>query len=230
MKLGPYLLGPNDTPENGIYCGDARELAKAIPDESVDLIFTDPPYSREYLHLFGWLAKFGARVLKPGGFLFAMSGKYHLDKVWQQMSGKGLDYYWQIDLHIVGDATTIFPRRIVTQDKPVLLWSKGSATIQVWNMVDVYKGQGKAKRYHEWEQDVGIARYCIEYALGTGAGAVVVEPFTGGGSTIEACQILGLSWLAFDNDKMAVEATRARTATFIPPLFTLEPQQTEMEL
>ena len=39
MKLGPYLLGPNDTPENGIYTGDARELAKAIPDESVDLIF-----------------------------------------------------------------------------------------------------------------------------------------------------------------------------------------------
>ena len=35
MKLGPYELGPNDTPENGIYCGDARELSRAIPDESV---------------------------------------------------------------------------------------------------------------------------------------------------------------------------------------------------
>jgi hypothetical protein len=45
-RLGPYLLGPNDTDENGIYCGDARELAKAIPDESVDLIFTDPIYDR----------------------------------------------------------------------------------------------------------------------------------------------------------------------------------------
>ena len=30
MKLGPYELGPNDTPENGIYTGDARELARAI--------------------------------------------------------------------------------------------------------------------------------------------------------------------------------------------------------
>jgi len=44
LKLGQYELGPNDTPENGIYCGDARELAKAIPDESVDLTLTSPPY------------------------------------------------------------------------------------------------------------------------------------------------------------------------------------------
>lgn len=29
---------------NQIVTGDARELAKRIPDESVDLIFTDPIY------------------------------------------------------------------------------------------------------------------------------------------------------------------------------------------
>ena len=46
-SLGPYLLGPNNTPENGIYTGDAWELARAIPDESVDLIFTDPVYDQD---------------------------------------------------------------------------------------------------------------------------------------------------------------------------------------
>jgi len=30
--LGPYLLGPNDTAENGIYTGDSRELAPVLPD------------------------------------------------------------------------------------------------------------------------------------------------------------------------------------------------------
>ena len=45
MKLGPYLLGPNDTPENGIYCGDCRELLKVIPTKSIDLVLTDPPYN-----------------------------------------------------------------------------------------------------------------------------------------------------------------------------------------
>ncbi|MBU1621856.1 MAG: hypothetical protein KJ604_20565, partial [Gammaproteobacteria bacterium] len=61
-SLGPYLLGPNDTPENGIYTGDARELAEAIPDESVDLIFTDPVYDR--IDDYRWLAEAVARVLK----------------------------------------------------------------------------------------------------------------------------------------------------------------------
>lgn len=29
---------------NNIYCGDSYELIKSIPDKSVDLIVTDPPY------------------------------------------------------------------------------------------------------------------------------------------------------------------------------------------
>ena len=53
--IGPYEL-------DRIITGDARELAKAIPDESVDLIFTDPPYPREFLPLYGWLAETAARV------------------------------------------------------------------------------------------------------------------------------------------------------------------------
>jgi predicted methyltransferase len=40
-----------------------------ISDESSDLIFTDPPYLREHLHLYDWLAREASRMLKPGGFL-----------------------------------------------------------------------------------------------------------------------------------------------------------------
>jgi site-specific DNA-methyltransferase (adenine-specific) len=40
-KLGPYEL-------NTIMTGDARELVKAIPNESVDLIVSDPPYGIGY--------------------------------------------------------------------------------------------------------------------------------------------------------------------------------------
>ena len=69
MMLGPYELGPNNTPENGIYTGDARELAKEIPDESVDLIFTDPPYKKQFQYLYEWLPGEAARVLKQDGFV-----------------------------------------------------------------------------------------------------------------------------------------------------------------
>jgi len=48
---------------NQIVTGDARELAKAIPDESIDLVFTDPVYDR--IDDYRWLAETAARVLEP---------------------------------------------------------------------------------------------------------------------------------------------------------------------
>ncbi len=36
MSLDRYL--------DRLTVGDSRELARVIPDESIDLIFTDPPY------------------------------------------------------------------------------------------------------------------------------------------------------------------------------------------
>jgi len=59
-KLGPYDL-------NTIVTGDARQLAEAIPDESVDLVFTDPVYDR--IDDYRWLAETAARVLKVDGHL-----------------------------------------------------------------------------------------------------------------------------------------------------------------
>jgi DNA modification methylase len=37
-KLGPFEL-------NNIYEGDSIDLLKKIPDNSIDLIFADPPYN-----------------------------------------------------------------------------------------------------------------------------------------------------------------------------------------
>ena len=42
--------------KNKIYLGDAYELIKQIPDKSVDLIMTDPPYEIEGIHGSGIMA------------------------------------------------------------------------------------------------------------------------------------------------------------------------------
>ena len=47
--------------------GDMRELGKSIVDESIDLIFTDPPYAD--LSLYEDLLKLSCRILKQGGRL-----------------------------------------------------------------------------------------------------------------------------------------------------------------
>lgn len=44
-QLGPFTPGPCSLPEYGIYAGDSRNLLPAVPDESVDLVVTSPPYN-----------------------------------------------------------------------------------------------------------------------------------------------------------------------------------------
>ncbi|MFN4227177.1 MAG: hypothetical protein ACK4F0_03435 [Candidatus Ratteibacteria bacterium] len=41
MKIGDFLL-------DEIYCGDALKLLKRIPDETIDLVITDPPFAIDF--------------------------------------------------------------------------------------------------------------------------------------------------------------------------------------
>jgi DNA modification methylase len=75
------------------YCGDSLELLAQLPDDSINLVLTSPPFAlqreKEYLDRSGnksqedyveWLAKFGAlvfRKLKPdGSFVLDIGGAY----------------------------------------------------------------------------------------------------------------------------------------------------------
>ncbi len=46
--------------------GDMREFCKNIDDNSIDMIFTDPPYEAKYLYLYDEVAQLAFRALKPG--------------------------------------------------------------------------------------------------------------------------------------------------------------------
>ena len=57
--------------------GDMRKFAydaELIPDNSIDLLFTDPLYDREHIPLYANLAEVADRVLKDGGSLVTYIG------------------------------------------------------------------------------------------------------------------------------------------------------------
>lgn len=47
---------------NTIYCGDNLDIMRNIPDESVDLIYLDPPFfsNRQYGVIWGMTTRLGA--------------------------------------------------------------------------------------------------------------------------------------------------------------------------
>ena len=98
------------------------ELHTVVPAKSVDVIFTDPPYPREYLPVWGELAAFAAHALKPYGVLVAMSGQSYLPEVMASL-GEHLDIPMDNGLsHARALHTTIWPRKIKTRWKPVLVY------------------------------------------------------------------------------------------------------------
>src|SRR5438094_2310346 len=70
-----------------------QDLLESV--ENIDAIITDPPYSKEYLGLYGELARLAAKALKPGGILAVMCGQSYLPELLADMS-KHMKYRWTI--------------------------------------------------------------------------------------------------------------------------------------
>lgn len=226
MELGPYLLGPNDTQTNGIYTGDARELAKAIPDESVDLIFTDLVYDR--IDDYRWLAEAAARVLKSGAFLFALSGGYYFEQIFDVMR-QYLQFYWlnAVYMRSVSNIGTIWPKSISVRWKPVLWFSKGSGGKHKF-VSDGISYSVADKRFHGWGQSEQWCWYWLQEL--TNDEMFILEPFTGGGTVPAVCKMLGRRYLAFEIDPDTAEIARKRVRETQPPLFVPQNEQISLAL
>jgi ubiquinone/menaquinone biosynthesis C-methylase UbiE len=143
---------------NKIVTGDARLLAPAIPDESVDLIFTDPVYQN--IDDYRWLAETAVRVLKPGGDVLVYLGHYHLALVLQAMT-PFLDYRWLLVEKKISSGGLIWSYRLFSHYIPLLWFTKGlpdgnlSRIDFLWSLPN-----GKAVN-HRWSKN----RCRIEYWL-----------------------------------------------------------------
>ena len=216
---------------NQIVTGDARELAKRIPDESIDLILTDPPYPKDYLYLWGELGKMAARVLKPTGFLLAMSGQMYLNEVMVYLNSH-LDYFWLYEAGSSGWAAGVcWPNgntkvNIVVRCKPVLAYRVNETMLPRTSTLGLFWGSGGDKRFHKWGQDVSTFRYYADCF--SSPGNVVLDPFAGGGTIPIACNVINRNYIAFEIDPETADLARERVLNTQPPLFVPEPEQLEL--
>jgi ubiquinone/menaquinone biosynthesis C-methylase UbiE len=114
-----------------ITTGDALELTRALPDESIDLVFCDPPYLKRHIEagVYSWLAEAAARVLKPGGFCLAYTGTQWLATVLSQMQAH-LTFFWVCILRYDGGAGYVYNKRAVVRYTPIVAFVKGQGTPQ----------------------------------------------------------------------------------------------------
>ena len=149
-----------------------------IKDNSISLIFTDPPYHEKYLPLFGKLSKHAGKVLKEGGSLITYCGHFNIGKVINMMEDQGLKFHWIISVVHSGPSASVFARKILVGWKPMLWFTKGKYEGEF--VRDLIKSEFQGKEVHDWAQSTVEADYYIKYL--TIPNEIVYDPFLGSGT------------------------------------------------
>jgi ParB-like nuclease domain/DNA methylase len=190
----------------GIITGDFREAGASVDDDSIDLIFTDPPYTNETIDVYEHLARFAARVLRPGGLCLAYCGTYFVPRALASMQ-RHLDYSHLFAIRHSGRETIMRTVNVRNSWKPILGFCKPPLAPWWPAFSDLATG-GSEKGDHPWQQAVGEARHFIDNLCPPRG--IVCEPFAGSGTTCVAAHQLNRRYIAFEIDPQTAARARAR--------------------
>lgn len=186
-------------------CSCAELFASGIKP---DAVITDPPYPKEYLHLFNGLAESCANAGVP--LVAVMSGQTYLPDVLQMLC-RHLKYRWTIAyLTPGGQSVQQFPVKVNCFWKPVFLF--GEATGWVGD-VSRSATNDNDKRFHGWGQSESGMADLVERL--TKPGQLVCDPFLGGGTTAVVSLALGRRFIGCDIDADCVANTRQRVESSV---------------
>jgi transposase-like protein len=173
--------------------GDFYELSSELQDDSVDLIFTDPPYDDESLPLFDKMGEVAARVLKEGGSLVTYLGHMQLLEAGRILS-RHLRFWHPLACLHAGPFARMTEFGVIENWKPMLWFVRGTRADKHTFVESVFGA--REKDTHPWQQSESEAEYFIN-ALSPPDG-MVVDFFAGGGTTIVAAERLGRNVIGYE--------------------------------
>ena len=184
------------TGEGAIECR-LGDFSKVLADlREIDAIITDPPYEKAFLPRLHDLAVLADRILKPDGVMAVLIGKRYLPEVYGLLAG-GRPYRWTACYYAPGASNMNYGVNVQSSWKPVLIYGgyqKRFYDIFQSNHADAQAGQAM----HKWGQDMEAFKKIIE-AL-TEPGDLIVDPFTGGGTTLLAAKSTGRNAIGAEID------------------------------
>jgi site-specific DNA-methyltransferase (adenine-specific) len=210
-----------------LHQGDCLDVLKTLADCSVDAIVTDPPYGISFQsawvekdkrkkrvlgddHPFVWFLPESFRVLKDNCFLVCFHEWRHAEAFRSAIEWSGFRIksqgVWDRDWHGMGDLTG----GLAPCHDLFWLASKGKAKFHGDRLKSVIRARRVAPDdlVHPTEKPSSLIEQ-IARAI-TPPGGIVLDPFTGSGSTGKAAMAEGFRFIGIEREAEYVEIARAR--------------------
>lgn len=225
---------PTDAASVDIACGDAVHLLGELPNESIDLIVTDPPYrtisggsgpsSPIHQRPAGMLRKNDGKIFEHNALAFSE----YLPELYRVLKSPAHLYLMVNFLNL--EEALARTRAAGFDIHNLLIWEKNNATPNRWYMKNaeyvIFARKGPARaingkgsktchkfdnvrsKAHPTEKPVDLLRFYIVNS--SDVGDVVLDPFMGAGSTGVAALVEGRRFMGFEIDPEYFDVAEAR--------------------
>lgn len=218
-----------------LKCGDCLDILKNIPNNSIDLIVTDPPYRT----ISGgnksekWKSGYKNSILyKNDGKIFEHNDIDH--KKWLKECYRVLKNNSHI--YIMTNVLNLFNLEKLATDvgfklHNLLVWEKNTANANRWYMKNceyvLFMRKGKAKtinnpssktvhkynniignKLHPTEKPIDLMKFYVSNS--SNENDVVLDPFMGSGSTGIACKELNRNFIGIEIDETYFDIAKKR--------------------
>jgi site-specific DNA-methyltransferase (adenine-specific) len=218
-----------------VHHGDCREILRAFPPESIDMVLTDSPYGVGYRGRWSsdWeaivgdddlaitLAAFSEiwRVLKPNSLCFCFYGWPDADQfltAWKLIGFRPVSHIVCVKNNI---GLGYFSR---SQHETAYLLAKGHPPKPDTAPGDVFEWEREALTYHPCQKPLQVISRLI--STFTAEGAVILDPFMGSGTTLVAARNLGRRAIGIEIDRRYCDVAVQRLAQQV---FDFQPRSSE---
>ena len=198
---------------NKIHCCDCLDLMREMPDKSVDLVLTDPPYG------------IGDKLAIGGATKRNLMQELYLSSPWEDIapSKEYFDEIFRVSKNQIicgGNYFDLPPTRgFIVWDK-IKFASNYSQVEYIWTSFDCisrifkYCSNGgfvikpEDKHEHPTQKPLALIKWILEKY--SDEGMTVLDPFMGSGTTCVACKKLGRNYIGIEKEPEYIKIAEKR--------------------
>jgi DNA modification methylase len=211
--------------------GDCLEIMQSIPDKSIDLCLTDPPYNIARNNNFSTMGRAGidfgewdrgfdlfsyidqvSRILKKNGSFVVFNAWRNLGAIADYAEKQGFDTKDMIRLEKSNPMPRNRDRRYIT-DYECAIWFVKKGAKWTFNRQDNKYQRPKfvagiESGLHPTQKNLGLMQELLK--IHSNQKDIVIDPFMGSGTTGVACKNLGRKFIGIEQDANYFEIAKNR--------------------